>query len=312
MSEVSFVLEGTLSAGQIGGGGSDTLAEALSSSGLESYENDDLTVIRKPIVKKYGCPNATEIAEKAFYYDTSIEEVDAENVTIVGENAFMGASNLKKVSFGNISSIGAGAFMEAGVSENNEIDVVVSATSIPGNIFKNAKARNVSLTEYTGEINSGFFRGGTFTNISLPKATALGNNGLMMTVFREGGSFSAPEVTQVSQNGFGQTTVPFKVTLPKCQEVGQSGFARSDIAALELGDLRSIGNSAFYATHNLLDLYLPGSEVPTVTSGAFTDSALLTNENGKIHVPANKLTDYQNDAFFGTYSTHLVGDLPNV
>lgn len=282
---IEATLNGTIT---IGGGGSDTLAEAMSETGLAEYEFDD-TVIHPVIVKKVTAPNATVLADDAFV-NSWVEEVDAEKVVTVGEGAFYSASFLKHLTLGKITSVGNRAFYSMGASENNDIELHLDVNAIAYNDSTFYRAKLKSLTvDSLATINGSVF------------------NDMVVS-----GDLSFPNVTEIGTNGL-QSVTCNTLSLPNVITVGSNGFRFSKIGSksIELPSVTTIDTYAFRSA-NITDLYLPGDTMCVlgdVVSNVFMSCPIYTDSNARVHVPASMESTYKADIKWSAITDKIVGDL---
>ena len=80
---------------QAGGGGTEDIARQIVEGTIETYSNEEITVIKDGTfnnakkLKTVTCPNVTNIGNGSFSYTTALESVTTENVTFIGSSAFI-------------------------------------------------------------------------------------------------------------------------------------------------------------------------------------------------------------------------------
>ena len=98
---------------------SGNMALTLKNNGADVYSGNKL-ILRAPNstgTKGFITVDADEIADSAFYGNTSITKVVAPNATSVGDRAFEGCSNLAVIEMPKLTKIGARAFYGTSISE---------------------------------------------------------------------------------------------------------------------------------------------------------------------------------------------------
>lgn len=293
-----------------GGGGSDTLGQAMSETGLSEYEFDD-TVIHPVIVKKITAPNATAIASSAFI-NSDIEELDAQNVVTVGENAFYNADKLKSLKLGTVTTVGSSAFYGMGASSDNDIDLHLDVNSLAAesNTFYNAKLK--SLTIDSLEVIYGYNFDGLEVSgaVSFPDATDLKYYALKSVKCN---TLSLPNVTTISgqyalQNAEISTNY---LKLDKVATIANSGCQNLKCTSVELPSVTSISIRAFQNA-TLTDLYLPSDTMCVLgdtVSNVFVNCPIYDSADARVHVPASLESTYKSDSKWSAITDKIVGDL---
>lgn len=303
-------IEATLSGNiTIGGGGSDTLGEAMSETGLAEYENDS-TVIHPVVVKKVTAPNATTLANAAFA-NSWVEEVDAENVVTVGEGAFYSASYLKKLKLGKVTSVGKYAFRSMGTSENNDIELHLDVSTIDYSDYTLYQSKLKSLTvDSLATINGSVFESMNASGaVSFPDATELKANGLKNVKCN---TLSLPNVTTIGQYALSSTEISSNyLKLDKVTTIPGNGCPYLKCNSLELPSVTSMGSRAFQLA-TVTDLYLPGDTMCALESGVdnvFYSCPIYTSADARVHVKASLESTYKADSNWSAIADKIVGDL---
>lgn len=293
-----------------GGGGSDTLAEAMSETGLSEYEFDD-TAINPVLVKNITAPNATTIANYSFN-NSDIEELDAQNVVTVGENAFYNADKLKSLKLGTVTTVGSSAFYGMGASSDNDIDLHLDVNSIAAasNTFYNAKLKSLTI-DSLDVIYSSIFEGMVVSGeLSFPDATDLKYNGLNSVKCN---TLSLPNVTTISGQTALQNTEIYTnyLKLDKVATIANNGCQNLKCTSVELPSVTNIGTRAFVSS-TVTDLYLPGDTMCALAEGAdfvFYNCPITTSADARVHVPASLESTYKSDSKWSAITDKIVGDL---
>ena len=217
-------------------------------------------------IQNIVAPDATSIRDYGFSYNKNLVSFSGANVGTVGTYAFYYDDNLTTVSLPECTAIGDNAFAMCNALLSVSIPKCVSVGE--GSFSADTSLTDVSLPECVEIKKNGFNNCYNLQSLSLPKVTSIGNNGFKC-------STASPSITALR--------------LPKCT---------------------SIGTSAFSKWTNLTDVYLGASTVcswdtSSSSSSPWYNSGVL-GSNGKIHVPAELLSQYQST--YGSISSHFVGD----
>ena len=307
MMSVSGTITGVITV-STGGGGSDTLGQAMSETGLSEYEFDD-TVIHPVVVKKVTAPNATTIADLSFS-NSSIEEIEAEKVYYVGESAFDGAQHIKKLTLGKLTAIGKYAFRDMGYI-GNDIELHIDISDIQQNdlTFRSAKLKNLtvdSLATISGYVFYGLKAAGT---ISFPDATVLENNGLYEASCN---TLLLPKVTSLPYRSLYRLKVNSNtLTLPLVTETFNESCKELDCTTLILPSITSIGKNSF-SSAKVTDLYLSGNTMCVLgdtVQNCFSNCPIYTSADARVHVPASLESTYKADSKWSDIASKIVGDL---
>ena len=300
-------IEGTLSGNiTIGGGGPDKLEQAVSENGLAEFINDE-NVVRSIRIGKVVAPNATKIDDYAFYGMNTLSEVNAPNATEVGWFAFNNCYHLSKLSLGTLTAVGINGFYSVGsTAENTEIDLVVSATTLPDSAFAYANMRNIKFTGLTS-LAAGVLSYCKAVKAEFPELLEITGNSFSRCEF---GTLSLPKLATLpsSGEGFGYCKVA-DLTLPEVTTINQNNFRYADIPILRLPKCTNIGNA--FRGASVKDLYLGASTMAVLASavsGVFMGCPIYTDDDARVHVPADLLATYQADSNWSAISSKIVGD----
>lgn len=299
-------IEGTLSGNiTIGGGGPDKLEQAVSENGLAEFINDENTV-RSIRIGKVVAPNAAKIDDYAFYGMNTLDEVNAPNATEVGWFAFNNCYHLSKLSLGTLTAVGINGFYSVGsTAENTEIDLVVSATTLPDSAFAYANMRNIKFTGLTS-LAAGVLSYCKAVKAEFPELLEITGNAFSRCEF---GTLSLPKLATLpdSGEGFGYCKVA-DLTLSEVTAINSSNFRYADIPILRLPKCTFVGNTAFRGS-SVKDLWLGANTVVHLNgavSSVFMSCPIYTDPDARVHVPSDLLATYQ--SYWPDISDKIVGD----
>ena len=237
----------------------------------------------------YSSNETMTLCSYAFAYDKNITSATLNNVTALdGGFTFYNCTNLTSVSLNGITT-----------SLGNNSSIFKNCTSLT----------NVSLPNITG-MGAEMFRGCTsLETISLPNCTGSGT-----TIF-EGctnlKNVNLPLFSNVNvSNGFANCTSLQTITLPSATgSLGSTIFDNcTSLQTVDLGTANTSGvgymtASCFRNCTNLTHLWLRGTTVATANA---TNTFSGVTGPVTVHVPANRLTNYQNNTVWATLVTNGV------
>lgn len=284
----------------------DKLELAVSENGLDEFTNEDETV-RSIRIGKVVAPNATRIDDYAFYGMNTLGEVNAPNATEVGWFAFDHCHSLSKLSLGILTTVGINGFYYAGNrAENTEVDLVVSASTLPDSAFAYANMRNIKFTGLTS-LASGVFSNCKAVKAEFPELLEITGNAFSRCEF---GTLSLPKLATLpsSGEGFGYCKTA-DLTLPEVSTINQNNFRYADIPILRLPKCTNIGNA--FRGASVKDLWLGANTMAVLNSAvsvAFMSCPIYTDPEAKVHVRSELMSDYVNDQFWSAVASKIVDD----
>ena len=214
-------------------------------------------------------------------------------------------------------------------------DIVNKSFTISGiRRFAPASYSSISLPD-TEEVEAYAFRGNTnLKSLSIPKLKKCGTNAFASILYS--GSYfdlSFPDLTDVGSYAFDNNTALRSIDLPKvtdfggtlngyvfrscanlvsvnlpnCTEIQNYTFAScSKLASIDLPKCTAIGMAAFQTCTSLVSLTLRANSVCTIKSNTFSSSAIATNANARIYVPADLVDSYKAAQYWSNYASKIV------
>ena len=215
----------------------------------------------------------------------NIADVVLPDATKINNGAFQGNKALQTLSAPVCTEIGGQAFSYSELQTVNLPEV----TTVKSSAFTSCKLTTLTLPKVTFIDMSAFSSISTLMSISLPLWPGSAN-------------YSGPTSGLSSCTSLTSVDLPEATALPASFLMGCSS-----LASITLPKCTSIGASVFTSCTNLLDLYLPGNTVCALAStNALLTSGIGTNENGRIHVPAELVDTYKGETNWSSFASKIV------
>jgi len=293
----------------------------LTAQGLETVS--DRSLICKELIE-LDAPNITSVGVSGICA-TKLRTLDLPKLTQAGNSAFASNKNLKFISLPSLTQVNQKICKENYALKTVKLD---SATTVDAEAFyscfwlKNIYAPKVTefVCKNPKSQKAAFYCCYNLTEISFPQLISSPEQGLFVNCYNletvnlpvikhigksafnycvSLSSFFAPEAVEVDNSAFANTFNLNELTLEKATVFGDSVFRNSEIKALYVPELRSIGEYTFsdydemyseYVTNYTFEkLYAPKLE--TVSDYVFAYTGALT----KLELPS--LTDLGENAF---------------
>lgn len=219
------------------------------------------------------------IGEEAFYSCTGMDELEiGVNVKEIGQAAFQMCSQLTKVTFPeSLESIGISAFSSC--SKIKSIVIPDNVTTLGNMVFDFCTGlESVRIGAGIGELPYG-----AFSYCS----------SLTQVEFSEG-------LKKIGSNSFSSCSKLTSLTLPdSVEDIDETAFwSCYTLAEIHFGTgLKTMGELVFLGVTSLKDIYVSAKEPPTAKENTFA------TYEATLHVPAESLKSYQDDAVWGKFTT---------
>lgn len=255
-------------------------AEAI--SGIESGGNTDAEdgIVTRTITE-YKNDRLTTIGRYAFYYCTTLTNVDFPNVTYVGTAAFCQCNKLKTINIPSITKIGAQAFYMC-----NELTTID---------FPNAS---------TNEGKEAFYNCNNLSSINLPILTSIGESMFYMCQALTSADF--PMAKTIGKKAFYKCSTLATTNFPVATSVGMYAFQNcTALITIDFPMVSTISTYAFSGCSQLTTLIIRNETMATLNgTNAFTSTPIASG-TGYIYVPSALLATYQEDSVWSTYSAQF-------
>ncbi|MEG1581714.1 MAG: leucine-rich repeat protein, partial [Clostridia bacterium] len=257
--------------------------------------------------------------------NTALATINLNKVTTIGDSAFAGCVKLNNVDLSSATNIGNLAFSGATLLS----EVILRHSVVFGNLnnaFTGTKITKLNLlivgnrdTIITKEIMTNMINQGITAN--LVKEIGIvgefsvnaGTNSAtgVFTAFNNITSFNANGVLQIGAYAFTNCSLLTNVIITNCTSIGNYAFkstnltsGNTDASALDLSNVVTIGDSAFYGLTTIANVKL-GTELVTIDNNAFTGcTGLSVNLSSCV-----KLQSIGDSAFSGNAYKNVTLDL---
>ena len=252
--------------------------------------------------------NATNISSYAFYNCSSLTTASFPSATSIGSYAFAYCSALTTINFPSVTTIGASAFTYCPALTTASFP---SATSIGSYAFSNCSAlTTISFPSVTNIGTSAFVYCSALTTISFPRTISIG-----FSAFRgctRLTTISFPNVRSIGTSAFYNCSSLTTASFPSATSIGSYAFYNCHLLTIaSFPSATSIGNSVFGYCYSFLSLYLLGSSVPTLGTGAFVSTPIggYTTSTGGVYgsifVPSSLYNSYITATNWSLYSSRF-------
>lgn len=207
---------------------------------------------------------------------TEVTTLTSNAVKKVADDVFNDYNKLVTVNFPNATSIGVRSFQ--GCTSLNTVD------------FTNAK----SLGNYA------FKECSNLRNVTIPNVETIGTSVFQGCCGLH--DIDLPECTEIGPSAFYRCDYIERINLPKVTVIPNSAFDTDTdneklLTEVNLHNVVSIGDRAFYGKNQLLKVILEGKTVVQLGTDVFHETALYnSNEQGSIYVPDDLVDSYKTDA----------------
>lgn len=186
-------------------------------------------------------------------------------LTTIGDYAFNACTALQSINIpASVSTVGTGAFSRCSSLQTvnvTECETTAEALTIGDEAFMDCPSLNsVNLGENVTELGNAAFAGTGLTVIDLSQYKKLRTLGNWVYTMSNVGSATLPsQLTSMGMGTFLYNNQLTSATLPQGLEtLGDYTFAgNSALTAINLGDVKTIGNYALYATTALQEVTIP-------------------------------------------------------
>ena len=231
------------------------------------------------------------------------------NASYIGDNAFRNCSALTTVSFPSATYISSYAFYNCSALTSANFP---NTTYIGSYAFDGCPAlTTVSSPKVTNISTYAFYNCSALTAASFPSATYIASNAFRSCSALTTVSF--PNATTISTYAFAGCSALTTVSFPKATSIGASAFySCSKLTTVSFPSATTISSNAFGYCYNLLSLYLLGSSIPTLRTGAFDSTPIggytdsTSGVYGSIFVPSSLYDQYIVATNWSLYSSRIV------
>lgn len=250
--------------------------------------------------------NVTTIGENAFRCSTVPSVIISEGVTTIKDHAFFGCVNLTSISIPEgVTTIGKSAF--SGCRSLTSVVIPRSVTRIVDSAFESCSSlTSVNIPEGVKRIEYlTFWQCRSLTSIVIPSSVTIIENsafpdctGLTSVTFSEG-------LERIEGGAFFGCSSLTSVTIPSSVKyIDHTVFQNClKLTTVTLNGGTDISSKSFANCPELMDVYCNSETPPTVCSDAFEGSYI---DYVTLHVPADYISNYANDSFWGNSFKEIV------
>lgn len=213
----------------------------------------------------------TKLCEGLFYYNSSIQSIDATSIKYIAKDVFRGCGSLESANIPNAEFIGNGAFTSCYI---NSIDFP-KVKYIGGSGFESCtflKSVNIPMIETLS--NWAFYNCLNLSTISdISNVKSIGA-GAFKKCAKLNTSMNLPNVTIINDETFYACNKITSINIPLVTDVGPKAFYNAtSLVELSLPSINKIGSNILYDT-KLTSLTLGGPGKPITTADNFNTEAL--------------------------------------
>jgi hypothetical protein len=247
--------------------------------------------------------NITAIGNEAFYNNTVLTAITIPNtVTKIGVRAFLGCTFLTTVTMSSsLQVMGEGAF--ANCTALTTITLPSTLLKIPEAAFNACSLLAITIPTTVTYIGDYAFGGTAVTAVNVPNCTYIGErafNGCAALA-----SVSAPAATVIGKYAFGGCPVLASANISGVIEIGNYAFAGTALNAVNLPNVKSIGEYAFENCGEIVTLSI-GAGVLSIGDSAFKDCDKIAGTltlTGAMDGEGKPLAIIGNNAFYRNLTT---------
>ena len=239
--------------------------------------------------------NATSIRNYAFYYYTTLTNVNFPNATNIGLNVFYSCTNLISANFPKTNNIGSSMFAHC------------------------RKLTSINIPNATNIGNSAFYNCEALTYIDLHYATKVGEYAFKGCIKLT--SINLPNVTRIDSDGFSSCSILQSISLPSVETIGGYIFKECKIlTSVSLPKLTNATNYALSYCYSLKEVLIEQTDSVCTLQGSMTfyncyhiegttNSTWNPNglKDGYIYVPASLLSQYKVATNWTKHASQIVG-----
>lgn len=229
---------------------------------------------------------------------TEVTTLTSNAVKKVADNVFNGYNKLVTVNFPKATSIGVRSFQ--GCTSLNTVDFT-NAKSLGNYAFKECSSlRNVTIPNVETIGDWVFHKCTKIKVLTCTKVKTIGTSSFQGCYGLH--DIDLPECTEIGSSAFYRCDYIERINLPKVTVIPNSAFDTDTdneklLTEVNLHNVVSIGDRAFYGKNQLLKVILECKTVVQLGTDVFHETALYSsNEQGSIYVPDDLVDSYKTDA----------------